>query len=259
MIKRDFIFVLVLLLFYFFTLGCTQKREEKVSFKGEYGVIIKNVSYSKKMGENEILNVKVLIRNEGDVDSKNVKVFMEGLSVKWKPTTPIERTIISFPKNYETYLDFSSSPPILGENISYSFYFRIEYDYASKYLGILEVRREGNGSKVKLNSELTSKSPIKVNLSSYRYDETSNKLILNFTLLNKENGRVLGEVILIPEDMVCKSTRVGFLKDSKKSDEVSCEVTLPKDFVSYSPQVTLTANFRYTYNTNEYKVDVFRT
>ncbi|MEM4460895.1 MAG: hypothetical protein QXY70_02020 [Nanopusillaceae archaeon] len=258
MIKQNFIFVFILLLFYFFTLGCTQQREEKISLKSEYGVVIKNVSYSKEIGENEILNVKVLIKNDGDVDSKNVKVFMEGLSIKWNPATPIERTIISLPKDYETYIDFSSSPAILGENISYSFYFRIEYDYVSKYLGILEVRKEENISRVRLTSELTSKSPIKINLSSYKYDETSNKLILSFSILNKEKGKVLGDIILVPEDMICRTTRTRFLKDEKSTDEIICEIALPNNFVSYSPQVTLTANFRYTYNSNEYKVDVFK-
>ncbi|MEM5875063.1 MAG: hypothetical protein QXW01_01540 [Candidatus Aenigmatarchaeota archaeon] len=259
----SFFFLLILISFYFFTLGCTKKNGEsqvlKKEITKELGIVIENVSYSKKIWESDFLDIRVLVKNKGDVDSKNVKIFLEGLSAIWRPPTPIERTIISLPKDYDSYLDFRSSPPVLGFNISYSFYFRVEYDYSAKYIGVFEVRKQENNFVVKINSELKTIAPIKINLTSYEYDRISNKLKLRFILLNNNNGKVLGEALLIPEDMICETTRVGFERDVKRSDrEINCEVVLPKDFVSYSPQIRLTTNFRYTYNSNEYKVEVVK-
>lgn len=259
----SFLVLLLLIFFGFFTLGCTggnrEIREKKIELRQNLGVIVRNVSYSKNIVEGSTLDVILRIENVGDSNASNVRIYLEGLSTKWRPPTPLEKTIVSLPRKERLSLEYSSTSPILGENISYPMIFRVEYDYKTIYNLVLEVIKEDKDVKISIKSQSNSISPLMFNITDYRYESVSNRLKIKLSLTNREVGRVIGDVLVIPEDMICDTTRLSFTQDQKiASRELNCDIILPKDFSSYYPQVRVGAIFRYSYRTPEYLIRVVK-
>lgn len=259
--KSAYLISLILVFFIgFFTLGCTkvgEDRDTRLANQDFLGLVIKNVSYSKTIVEGNTLDVRILIENKGDSDARDIKAYLDGLSTRWNPPTSIESLIGNLMKGEKYYIDFSTRSPILGENVTYPFYIRLEYFYLSRYTSVFEINKEDRNVKVSLKSESKSKAPITINVTEYVYDQTSNKLKIKFILINNGIGRVVGDILLNFEDMICDSTRTTIKPESKFSErEIRCELSLPNDFSNYYPQVRMTASYKYTYRSNEYKVNV---
>ena len=247
------LFLLVLVFLFLFTLGCTQPTSKKVGS----GLIIEKVEYKKNITVNDRFEAKVMLKNNGDAEAKNIRIYLEGLSSNWDPKPPLEETVDYLEKGKSTSVMFMSSPPTVEDKRSYPFSFRVEYDYSASYFGILEIIKDERNNTVTLKSSSKSISPLTINLSSYYYDKKRNKVNLKFVLVNKDKGEIKDEVLVIGEDIICDISRVKFKPGLKSSEPINCELSVSEEYGRYWPEFKLKVSFRYIYTSDEYKVSVF--
>ncbi|MCS7093823.1 MAG: hypothetical protein RMJ18_01405 [Candidatus Aenigmarchaeota archaeon] len=252
-----------------FTLGCTlpgsptegeQKQDtKKGGVTGSLGIFISDVRFDSRIEEGSSIDLSLEVSNGGEFDAKNVKIYLDGLSNRWNPPTPIERNVGNINRGDYSTVEFSTTSPVVGINVSYSFKIRVEYDYEATYFGVFEVKRDGTKVNSTIKNQMKSNTPIVFNLLDQKYESATNSLRLKFDVVNREkarNGNVIGSISIRTEDMTCDTTSITF-RETDSSKTLNCYVNLPSNFDSFYPQVKLKASYRYTYSTQEYKVNVY--